>query len=76
MINGAVGSVEVRILTLGLRSETFCIEASWKWIDAIVKLWESEDVPMEEYISGTWGPSSSEIMLSKENRKWANKNQS
>ena len=52
------------------------IEASWKWIDAIVKLWESEDVPMEEYISGTWGPSSSEIMLSKENRKWANKNQS
>ena len=52
------------------------IEASWKWIDAIVKLWESEDVPMEVYISGTWGPSSSEIMLSKENRKWANKNQS
>ena len=46
------------------------IEASWEWIDSITKLWNSEDIPMDEYSSGSWGPSSSELMLSKENKKW------
>ena len=31
------------------------IEASWQWIDNIINLWESEDVSMEEYISGGMG---------------------
>ena len=39
------------------------IEASWKWIDNIINLWNSEDVPMEEYISGGWGPSLSLIHI-------------
>tara|TARA_B100001939_G_scaffold319087_1_gene307000 strand:+ start:431 stop:1888 length:1458 start_codon:yes stop_codon:yes gene_type:complete len=50
------------------------IEASWEWIDSITKLWSSEAIPMDEYSAGSWGPSSSELMLSKENKKWIDKN--
>ena len=48
------------------------IEASWKWIDNIINLWESEDVPMEEYISGGWGPSNADLLLKREFRAWKN----
>ena len=48
------------------------IEASWKWIDNIINLWESEDVPMEEYISGGWGPSNADLLLKRDFRSWKN----
>ena len=48
------------------------IEASWKWIDNIINLWKSEDVPMEEYISGGWGPSNADLLLKREFRAWKN----
>jgi glucose-6-phosphate 1-dehydrogenase len=48
------------------------IEASWQWIDNIINLWDSEDVPMEEYISGGWGPSNADLLLKKDLRSWKN----
>ena len=48
------------------------IEASWQWIDNIINLWESEDVSMEEYISGGWGPSNADLLLKKDFRSWKN----
>ena len=48
------------------------IEASWKWIDNIINLWESEEVPMEEYISGGWGPSNADLLLKRDFRSWKN----
>ena len=48
------------------------IEASWKWIDNIINLWKSEDVPMEEYISGGWGPSNADLLLKRDFRAWKN----
>jgi glucose-6-phosphate 1-dehydrogenase len=48
------------------------IEASWQWIDNIINLWGSEDVPMEEYISGGWGPSNADLLLKKDFRSWKN----
>ena len=48
------------------------IEASWQWIDNIINLWKSEDVPMEEYISGGWGPSNADLLLKKDFRSWKN----
>ena len=48
------------------------IEASWKWIDNIINLWNSEDVPMEEYISGGWGPSNADLLLQRDFRSWKN----
>jgi glucose-6-phosphate 1-dehydrogenase len=48
------------------------IEASWQWIDNIINLWKSEDTPMEEYISGGWGPSNADLLLKKDFRSWKN----
>jgi glucose-6-phosphate 1-dehydrogenase len=48
------------------------IEASWQWIDNIINLWKSEDIPMEEYISGGWGPSNADLLLKKDFRSWKN----
>ena len=50
------------------------VEASWSWIDNIINLWKSEDVPMEDYISGSWGPSNSDLLLKREYRSWKNGN--
>ena len=48
------------------------VEASWAWIDNIINLWASENVPMEEYISGGWGPSNSDLLLKRDYRSWKN----
>ena len=48
------------------------VEASWEWIDNIINLWESQDVPMEEYNSGTWGPVNSDLLLKRDFRTWKN----
>ena len=48
------------------------IEASWAWIDNIINLWSSENVPMEDYISGGWGPSNSDLLLKRDYRSWKN----
>lgn len=48
------------------------VEASWVWIDRLVELWDQIDIPLHEYLSGSWGPSASDLMLDKENRSWRN----
>jgi glucose-6-phosphate 1-dehydrogenase len=48
------------------------VEASWQWIDNIINLWESQNVPMEEYNSGTWGPVNSDLLLKRDFRSWKN----
>lgn len=48
------------------------VDASWQWIDNIINLWESQDVPMEEYNSGTWGPVNSDLLLKRDFRTWKN----
>jgi glucose-6-phosphate 1-dehydrogenase len=48
------------------------VEASWAWIDNIINLWASENVPMEDYISGGWGPSNSDLLLKRDYRSWKN----
>ena len=50
------------------------VEASWAWIDNIINLWESESIPMEDYISGSWGPSNSDLLLKRDFRSWKNGN--
>ena len=50
------------------------VEASWAWIDNIINLWESESISMEDYISGSWGPSNSDLLLKRDFRSWKNGN--
>ena len=48
------------------------VEASWKWIDNIINLWEKVDTPIEEYNSGSWGPADSDLLLKRDFRSWKN----
>jgi glucose-6-phosphate 1-dehydrogenase len=48
------------------------IEASWVWIDNIINLWKSEEVEMNEYQSGSWGPTESDLLLRNDGKKWKN----
>ena len=47
------------------------IEASWKLIDPVLQGWEQPDSPeLVIYKPGTWGPRSSDELLSRDKRKW------
>ena len=46
------------------------IEAAWRWIDGIVAGWESARQKVETYVSGSWGPSASSLLLDRDNRSW------
>jgi len=44
------------------------VEHSWKIIDNIAKAWKKGKVA--SYKSGSWGPSESDVLMEKDNRKW------
>ncbi len=46
------------------------VEAAWRWIDDIVAGWESTRQKVETYVSGSWGPSASSLLLDRDGRTW------
>jgi len=48
------------------------VEASWLWIDHLIQEWQEENIPLHEYIAGSWGPSASDFLLERDSRKWKN----
>jgi glucose-6-phosphate 1-dehydrogenase len=55
--------------TLFARSDG--VEHSWRIIDPIAQYWEQNPkAPLHEYPSGTWGPSESNMLLSRTGRSW------
>jgi glucose-6-phosphate 1-dehydrogenase len=46
------------------------IEAAWRWIDGIAAGWEAARQKVETYVSGSWGPSASSLLLDRDNRSW------
>lgn len=54
--------------TLFLRDDE--LMHAWKWVDPILKHWESKDSEPDSYTAGSWGPSSSTMMLAKDARVW------
>ena len=46
------------------------IEAAWRWIDGIAAGWEEARQKVETYVSGSWGPSASSLLLDRDNRSW------
>ncbi|CUR53186.1 Glucose-6-phosphate 1-dehydrogenase [Buchnera aphidicola (Tuberolachnus salignus)] len=48
------------------------IEFSWKWIDPIIQLYTQNYNILEYYPAGSWGPTSSEILLKKDQKQWNN----
>lgn len=46
------------------------VEFAWRWIDEIISGWETSGQPVEGYVAGTWGPTSSSLMLDRDARSW------
>lgn len=47
------------------------VEEAWKWIDPIINAWKEKNKNiLQLYISGTWGPKNSDLLLTREGRFW------
>jgi len=46
------------------------VECAWSWIDGIIDGWKQEDMQVEPYVAGTWGPSGAVRLLDRDNRHW------
>ncbi len=46
------------------------VEASWEWIDGIVKNWKLDETEVFPYQSGSMGPNQAHGMLARDGREW------
>ena len=46
------------------------VEAQWKWVDAIRKVWAKEAMEPKPYSSGSWGPSAAIALTERDGRSW------
>ena len=46
------------------------VEAQWKWVDAIRKVWEGGDMEVKPYASGSWGPNAAIALTERDGRSW------
>ena len=46
------------------------VECAWNWIDGIIDGWAQENMPVEPYVAGTWGPSGAVRLLDRDDRRW------
>jgi glucose-6-phosphate 1-dehydrogenase len=55
--------------TLYIRGDA--VEAAWRFVDPILKMWEKEDhIPLHGYPGGTWGPEIADQMIEGEDYTW------
>ncbi len=46
------------------------VEAAWEWIDGIIEAWQVSKQKVESYVSGSWGPPASSMLLDRDGRSW------
>lgn len=46
------------------------VEAQWRWIDAIRRLWGEEDLTPKPYNAGSWGPSAAIALAERDGVTW------
>lgn len=46
------------------------VEAAWDWIDGIIESWQASKQKVNSYVSGSWGPTESSMMLDRDGRAW------
>ncbi len=56
-------------LTLFMRRDE--LDAAWRWIDPIRASWAQYDEPLKLYTAGSWGPSASSALISREGLAWS-----
>jgi glucose-6-phosphate 1-dehydrogenase len=54
--------------TLFMRNDE--LEYSWKFVTPVLQAWEADEAGQDMYPGGTWGPKSSDEMLTRVGRKW------
>jgi len=55
-------------LTLFMRNDE--LEAAWKWVDPIQEGWQQLGDRPRAYAAGTWGPSASSAMITRDGLSW------
>lgn len=46
------------------------VEAQWRWIDAIRKVWAQEGMETKGYAAGSWGPNAGIALTERDGRSW------
>lgn len=46
------------------------VEAQWRWIDAIRRIWAEEAMPVKAYGAGSWGPSAAIALTERDGVSW------
>ena len=46
------------------------VDAAWAWIDGIIAAWQETEMPVPTYQAGTWGPTSSAVLVDRDGREW------
>ena len=48
------------------------VEESWLFIDKLIEAIQASDLDLEKYNAGSWGPSSSDLLIANHGSKWNN----
>ena len=48
------------------------VELSWQFIDQLINAIEEAELKLEKYNAGSWGPSSSDVLIANHGSKWNN----
>jgi len=46
------------------------VEAAWEWVDQIIAGWDETQQKVDSYVAGSWGPTSSSMLLDRDGRSW------
>ena len=45
-------------------------EQAWKWVDEVSEAWAESGLKPDEYVAGTWGPDSADMLMMRTGRDW------
>ncbi|MGO7815346.1 glucose-6-phosphate dehydrogenase, partial [Rhizobium ruizarguesonis] len=73
---GAILAAHRRLLMEVIRSNQTLfmrrdeVEDAWRWVDPIMKGWETTGQQVKGYTAGTWGPSQAIALIERDGRTW------
>ena len=45
-------------------------EQAWKWVDEVSQAWSDGNVKPQDYVAGTWGPDTADMLMARTGRDW------
>ena len=45
-------------------------EQAWKWVDEVSEAWAESGLKPDDYVAGTWGPDSADMLMARTGRDW------